>query len=147
MAETLGSLCDKLTIVKLKQYHSTDEQRLLNLAEQNASLSNEIDQFINEAIAGNIPSSQLIFKSNKVYKNEGNTIGDFAGTIGNVFGNLADINCKLWHEQEKVYEFDLVPNEEKNIVVKKLAILNLERNKCIDEIDTNFKNMIVKRNG
>jgi hypothetical protein len=34
MAETLGMLCDKLTIVKLKQYHSEDEARLKSLALQ-----------------------------------------------------------------------------------------------------------------
>jgi len=28
MAETLGSLCDKLTIVKLKQWHTTDKTRI-----------------------------------------------------------------------------------------------------------------------
>jgi len=32
MAETLGSLCDKLTIVKLKQFHTGDVQRLESLA-------------------------------------------------------------------------------------------------------------------
>ena len=32
MAETLGSLCDKLTVVKLKQFHADDPQRLESLA-------------------------------------------------------------------------------------------------------------------
>jgi hypothetical protein len=34
MAETLGSLCDKLTIVKLKQYHTEDSKRLESLGQQ-----------------------------------------------------------------------------------------------------------------
>jgi len=42
MAETLGSLCDKLTIVKLKQWHSTDPERLKSLGSQEISLTDEI---------------------------------------------------------------------------------------------------------
>ena len=38
MAETLGSLCDKLTIVKLKQYHSEDAARLQSLKQQEQQL-------------------------------------------------------------------------------------------------------------
>ena len=34
MAETLGSLCDKLTIVKLKQFHNEDKNRLESLQQQ-----------------------------------------------------------------------------------------------------------------
>jgi hypothetical protein len=142
MAETLGSLCDKLTIVKLKQYHSDDEERLKSLAEQESNLQIEIDDFISDAIHGIIPLNRLTFKANKVFKQEGNEIADINGTIGTVFAKLAEVNCLLWHEQEKVYDFEKVAVEEKNEVVKKLAILNLERNKCMDEIDMNFKRCI-----
>ena len=41
--------------------------------------------------------------------------------IGGVFSKLAEVNCELWHEQEKVYEFEKVPVEHKNGVVKGLA--------------------------
>jgi hypothetical protein len=138
MAETLGMLCDKLTIVKLKQYHSEDAVRLESLGKQQIMLQTEIDEYINNAISGVIPVEKLSFASNKVFKQEGNDIRDIAGTIGVVFSELADVNCKLWHEQEKVYDFENVPEDQKNIVVKKLALLNLERNKCIDEIDRQF---------
>ena len=53
MAETLGSLCDKLTIVKLKQWHSEDETRLQSLAKQEQQLQQEINDFIGNAVAGN----------------------------------------------------------------------------------------------
>jgi hypothetical protein len=142
MAETLGSLCDKLTIVKLKQFHADDTERLTSLAEQLENLVNEIDDFISKAIVGQIPANKLTFKANKIFKSEGNETRNFKGTIGDVFAKLADINCLLWHEQEKVFEFEIVPTTEKNTVVKKLAILNLERNKCIDEIDNSFKSFI-----
>ena len=142
MAETLGSLCDKLTIVKLKQWHSEDEAKLRSLALQEQQLQAEINEFISSAINGQIALECLTFASNKVYKQSGNEIRDIAGSIGTIFSGLAEVNCKLWHEQEKVYEFEKVPAEEKDQVVKQLAILNLERNKCIDAIDQNFHSMV-----
>jgi hypothetical protein len=138
MAETLGSLCDKLTIVKLKQWHSEDTNRLNSLAQQEKQLTEEIDDFVNLAVNGQIPTDRLTFNSNKVFKPEGNEISDIRGEIGSLFAQLANVNCELWHEQEKVYEFEKVPAEEKDKVVKRLAILNLERNKCMNEIDNQF---------
>jgi hypothetical protein len=145
MADTLGSLCDKLTIVKLKQFHSVDEVRLKSLSLQEKSLQEEIDHFLNNALEGNIPVQNLTFSANKVYKQQGNEISEIYGTIGEVFSKLAEVNCRLWHEQEKVYEFEKVPAEEKNKVVKQLAILNLERNKCIDEIDKNLQKAVTRK--
>lgn len=135
MAETLGSLCDKLSIVKLKQFHSEDSDRLQSLGLQEKQLQSEIDEFVSAAVAGQIPAERLKFAANKVYKKEGNEVTDIAGSIGEVFSHLARVNCDLWHEQEKVYEFENVPADEKNKVVKQLALLNLERNKCMDQID------------
>lgn len=144
MAETLGSLCDKLTIVKLKQYHSEDAAQLESLAKQEEQLRSEIDEYVQAAISGVIPIERLKFASNKVYKKEGNEVPEVGGSFGEVLARLAEINCLLWHEQEKVYEFEKVPNEEKNNVVKQLAVLNLERNKCIDEIDRQFQQAIIR---
>jgi hypothetical protein len=53
------------------------------------------------------------------------------------------VNCALWHEQEKVYEFANVAAQEKDAVVSRLASLNLERNDCIDRIDVLFREAIV----
>ncbi len=146
MAETLGMLCDKLTIVKLKQFHTEDQQRLQSLDNQCRQLQAEIDEYLSDAFGGNIPVARMTFDSNKVYKKEGNEVVDVAGKIGEVFAQLADVNCRLWHEQEKVYEFESVPVEEKDKVVKQLALLNLERNKCIDAINTNFSSMVSQLN-
>jgi hypothetical protein len=145
MAETLGSICDKLTIVKLKQFHTDDEARLSSLALQEEQLKEEMNTFIVDAINGSIPVNRLSFKANKVYKESGNEIREITGSLGEVFGKLAEINCLLWHEQEKVYEFELVPNLEMDSVVKQLAILNLERNKCIDEIDRCFTEVVTSK--
>lgn len=135
MAETLGSLCDKLTIVQLKQFHSEDSNQLQSLAIQEKQLQTEIDEFVSAAVTYQIPVSRLTFASNKVYKENSNVTPDVNGTIGKVFSRLAQVNCSLWHEQEKVYEFETVPVDKKDGVVKQLALLNLERNKCMDQID------------
>jgi hypothetical protein len=144
MAETLGSLCDKLTIVKLKQWHSDDGKRLKSLAVHEQQLVDEINEFVDRAVRGEIPKDKLAFASNKVYKQAGNHVADIVGNIGQVMAQLATVNCQLWHEQEKVYEFETVPIEQKDLVVKQLALLNLERNKCIDEIDRLFELQIGK---
>ena len=145
MAETLGTLCDKITIVKLKQYHTEDAARLASLGLQEKQLQGEIDEFVAAALAGAIPLAKLTFAANKVYKKEGNETRDLTGSIGQIFGFLADTNCKLWHVQEKVYEFEAIPVAEKDGVIRELAILNLERNNCIDEIDKAFAQLVTAK--
>jgi hypothetical protein len=145
MAETLGMLCDKLTIVKLKQYHSEDEERLKSLTIQADQLQNEIDEYISDAVSGKLDTSKMTFAANKVFKKEGNEVAEVKGNFGEVFYQLADVNCRLWHEQEKVYEFEAVPVDEKDKVVKQLALLNLERNKCIDAINELLVNKIINK--
>ena len=145
MAETLGMLCDKLTIVRLKQYHTEDNDRLTSLEKQSVQLQAEINEYISDSVQGNIPVERMTFDANKVFKKEGNIIAEVIGNFGEVVAQLADVNCQLWHEQEKVYEFEKVAVEQKDIVVKKLAILNLERNKCIDRINTLFTGMVSKK--
>ena len=142
MADTLGSLCDKLTIVKLKQWHSDDPSRLQSLNEQEKQLASEINELVRAAVDGSIPAERLTFPANKVYREQGGRVADVAGSIGAIFAQLARVNCALWHEQEKVYEFEKVPAAEKDGVVKQLAMLNLERNQCIDGIDRGFRSMI-----
>ena len=139
MAETLGSLCDKLTVVKLKEWHATDPERLESIRRQEQQLQQEITEYLGAAFAGRIPLDRLTFAANKVYKKEGNPVPDVSGTVGEVFSRLADVNCRLWHTQERVYEFEKVPATEKDAVIKQLAILNLERTRCIDQIDKAFK--------
>ena len=144
MAETLGSLCDKLATVKLKRWHTDDPEKLKSLASQEQQLHQEIDEFVAAAIAGDIPIERLTFASNKVYKKDGNIVRDLNGSLGEMFSNLAETNCKLWHVQEKVYEFESVPPEQKDAVIKELAIVNLERNRSIDQLDEQFRRLVEK---
>ncbi|MCC6327327.1 MAG: hypothetical protein IT174_02340, partial [Acidobacteria bacterium] len=142
MAETLGTLSDKLTIVKLKQWHTEDGERLASLARQQTQLQEEMDHFIAAAVAGDIPIEKLTFAANKVYKKEGNEVREISGSLGEIFSTLAEINCRLWHVQETVYDFEKIPVSEKDNVIKDLAVVNLERNNCIDELDRTFQSII-----
>ncbi len=146
MAETLGMLCDKLTIVKLKQYHTEEEQKSASLNNQAIQLQEEIDEYVSNAVNGNIPLAKLTFASNKVFKKEGNEVAEVKGNMGALFSQLAAVNCELWHEVEKGYDIENVPVEEKDKIVKRLAVLNLERNNCIDAIDQTFVDLIKNDN-
>jgi hypothetical protein len=145
MAETLGTLCDKLTIVTLKKYHTKNKSRLGNLKIQEKQLIYEINEYISKAINGCISIDKLVFASNKVYKKAGNEIEEVTGNIGEVFSALSKVNCDLWHEQEKVYEFEKV--KDKDNVVRNLALLNLKRNNCIDKIDNLLQKIILDNKG
>lgn len=145
MAETLGSLCDKLTIVKLKQWHSIVPERLASLAEQEKQLTGELDEFVARAIGGEIPTARLTFAANKVYNQQTIAVSPIAGTIAVLFSKLAEVNCELWHEVDKGYEIGKVPSEEKDGIIRQLALLNLQRNQCIDEIDQSFRDLIARR--
>ena len=54
--ETLGALCDKLTIIKLKQWHTTDRIKSDSLANQQKATAEEIDTFLLNALRGEILS-------------------------------------------------------------------------------------------
>jgi hypothetical protein len=142
MAETLGSLCDKLATVKLKLWHSDDPERLQSLSLQEKQLQHEIDEYMSAALAGDIPLERLTFAQNKVYKKDGNMVPEFKGTLGESFAQLANTVCKLWHVQEKVYEFEAIPMNQKDAVIKELAIVNLERNQCLDQLDQQFRDLV-----
>jgi hypothetical protein len=145
MAETLGSLCDKLCIVMLKQWHTKDRKRIESLKLQEETLQEEIDEFVRDASIGTIPEQRLKFVANKVYKKKGNTVAEIKGDIGAVFSQLARINCELWHEVEKSYDIENVPDENKGLLIKRLAVLNLERNLCMEAIDEKFSRHLLKK--
>ena len=90
---------------------------------------------LSDAVQGNIPAEKMTFDPIKYLRRKAMWWKKYPGNFGEVLYQLADVNCRLWHEQEKVYEFEKVPAGEKDKVVKKLALLNLERNKCIDCIN------------
>ncbi|MGI9089228.1 MAG: hypothetical protein ACR2HH_16055 [Chthoniobacterales bacterium] len=128
--------------MKLKQWHSTAPERLQSLALQEQQLTTEIDDFVARAARAEIPLERLRFAANKVYNEQANVVTAVEGTIAHLFSRLAEINCELWHEVDKGYEVASLPAEAKDGLIKQLAILNLQRNECIDEVDRSFRQLI-----
>ena len=145
MAETLGTLCDKLTIIKLKQWHSTDKARLKSLLGQESALVEEIDEFVANSLLGRVREGRLTFQANKVFNQTQFSQADIQGALGAVIAELAHVNCELWHEQEKVYDFEHVPDAQKGVLMKQLAVLNLKRNRCMEAIDRNLLAEVLRR--
>lgn len=135
MAETLGSLCDKLTIVELKHWHTTDAARRAQLATQGRELAEEIDELLRDAVSGRIARERLTFAHHKVHGVD--ALPTAAGSLGALCADLARKNCELWHEQEKVYEVQAAPGSPHDAIelVQRLGRLNLERTELIDAID------------
>ena len=130
--------------MKLKQWHCDTSAKALSLKTQEKDLIAELDTLVSHAINSSIEFKNLKFSSNKVYKEEGNDTRLFEGGFSNSVSNLAAINCELWHEQEKVYDFKIIPVNKKDEVVNRIAVLNLERNKLIESIDDEFIQLLIE---
>jgi hypothetical protein len=139
--ETLGSLCDKLIVVELKIFH-TDDVEETNLHEQRKKLCEEIDQYVVNAVVRKIDPDNLTFDANKVYDKD-IVVPDFVGGIGTLLVTLFNVNCEIWHDVDKSYLAETIPADELCGLVKRLAVLNLHRNKCIDAINTQFKGQVL----
>jgi len=146
MAETLGSLVDKLTIKDLREYHLTEMLNLKNgkfsdqelkskidvVSCQKTALISEIDAFIKAAMAGGIP---LKDEKVKLY-NAADTIGRIPATdsIGAAVSGLAQKNLELWHLEDEARRKD-VALEVIGTVKRKIDLVNQQRNDYIDKID------------
>lgn len=140
--ETLGSLIDKLVVVQLKTFHTdiNARQKHESLSNQDSQLRAEIDEYIANAVAGNIPKDRMTFKNNKVHDGTMAQIVASSSIAGSI-ATLASVNCDIWHQQEKVYNFAKVPAAMKDEVIHQLAVLNLQRSECIDSINNQFKGL------
>lgn len=141
--ETLGSLIDKLSVVKLKQNHTDlrDRERHDNLSMQELDLVYEISDYLRDAISGKIPKEKLSVKQNKIHIGMADP-DIYFGNIGNLMSMLAQANCEIWHCQEKLYNFKAIPAEEKDGVVESISRENLKRTRCIEGINIKLQEMI-----
>jgi hypothetical protein len=141
--ETLGSLIDKLSVVRLKQYHThlADRERHDNLSMQELDLVYEISDYLRDAISGKIPKEKLSVKQNKIHIGMADP-DIYFGNIGNLMSMLAQANCEIWHCQEKLYNFKAIPAEEKDGVVESISRENLKRTRCIEGINIKLQEMI-----
>ncbi|MFC1809092.1 DUF4254 domain-containing protein [Candidatus Omnitrophota bacterium] len=146
MAETLGSLVDKLSIKSIREFYIKKmlrqkkakfskkdlTSRLDLLQEQKKTLMKEIDAFVVQAMEGNIP---LRDEKIKLYNRP-----EIIGAIGRMpklskaIDALARQNFKLWQLEDEARRED-VSLEYIGTVKKKIDVSNQHRNDYIDKID------------
>jgi hypothetical protein len=153
MAETLGSLVDKLTIKDIRVFHlrqmlnDKDEKFTANqlrsklkvLSSQKQDLAREIDAFLALASQGKV---RLRDEKLKLY----NAVSDMGripqtNSLGQAISGLAQKNLELWHLEDEA--------RRKNAglahigeVKGKIDLTNQQRNDFIDKIDELFEKKV-----
>jgi len=153
MAETLGSLIDKLSIKNLRYWHldedsqardSSDPQKqeLMDKMElvdrQRKELLEEIDVFLSSALAGEV---RIRDEKVKLYKNLNVTSAENVNHLGEAVSKLAMSNIKLWHLEDEVRREDL-PDTDIVKTKRKIDTNNQERNNFMDKIDEILENSV-----
>ena len=157
MAETLGSLVDKLSIKNLRYWHldesivkenssspQTQELKIkLKLVDsQRKDLLNEIDAFLAAALTGDV---KVCDEKVKLYRNTNVSSLENINKLGEAVSELAMSNTRIWHLEDEVRREDLLDSE----VVKLKRNIdqnNQERCNLVDKVDeilqqaTNQKN-------
>jgi hypothetical protein len=153
MAETLGSLIDKLSIKNLRYWHldedsqardSSDPQKqeLMDKMElvdrQRKELLEEIDVFLSSALAGEV---RIRDEKVKLYKNLNVTSAENVNHLGEAVSKLAMSNIKLWHLEDEVRREDL-PDTDIVKTKRKIDTNNQERNNFMDKVDEILENFV-----
>ena len=154
MAETLGSLIDKLSIKNLRYWHLDEasqardassgpqKQELMTKMElvdrQRKELLEEIDVFLSSALAGEV---RIRDEKVKLYKNLNVTSADDVNHLGEAVSKLAMSNIKLWHLEDEVRREDL-PDTDIVKTKRKIDTNNQERNNFMDKVDEILENFV-----
>jgi len=153
MAETLGSLIDKLSIKNLRYWHLDEDsqardasdpqkQELMDKMElvdrQRKELLEEIDVFLSSAFAGEV---RIRDEKVKLYKNLNVTSAEDVNHLGEAVSKLAMSNIKLWHLEDEVRREDL-PDTDIVKTKRKIDTNNQERNNFMDKVDEILENFV-----
>ena len=155
MAETLGSLVDKLTIKDIREFHLVQmldardgkfkkaelKDKLALLQKQKRSLTREIDGFVAAAVkARSVPKDEKL----KLY-NAVQDMGRILKTesLGEAVSGLAQKNLELWHLEDEARRTD-VSLADIGKVKKQIDRVNQQRNDYIDRIDELFDGLVRK---
>ena len=142
MAETLGSLVDKLSIKNLRIWHleealekdsSSEELKAKrDLADkQRQNLVEEINGFLVAALQGEVCIRD---EKIKMYTNTNVSSSDSIKKLGEAVSELAFRNIKLWHCEDEVRRTDLADSEIVKIK-RRIDTTNQERNDLMDKVD------------
>ena len=146
MAETLGSLIDKLSIKNLRSWHLEEmiagkngteteveelKAKLETVERQRQDLQQEIDAFLDGALEGKV---KIRDEKVKLYDNPAAVSAEGMDDLGNAISELALRNIKLWHLEDEVRRTD-IPDAEVVRLKREIDTANQERNNFIDKID------------
>ena len=149
MAETLGSLVDKLSIKNLRIWHldealekshGSENEELKakrDLADkQRQRLADEINAFLISALKGEVCIRD---EKIKMYTNTNVSSSDKINKLGEAVSELAFRNIKLWHCEDEVRRTDLADSEIVKIK-RRIDTTNQERNDLMDKVDEILQN-------
>ena len=146
MAETLGSLVDKLSIKNLRIWHLDEAledegipvskrqelQAKRDLADsQRQELAKEIDDFLGAALRGEV---RIRDEKIKMYTNTNVSSSEAIKALGKAVSELASRNIKIWHLEDEVRRTDL-PDATIVETKRKIDTTNQERNDLMDKVD------------
>jgi len=146
MAETLGSLVDKLSIKNLRLWHleealeeasdsdsKRDELQAKRelVLKQSRELMDEINTFFAAALEGKV---KIRDEKVKLYTNKNVKPTDGIKELGVAIGELAMRNIRCWHLEDEVRREDL-PDAEIVQLKRRIDATNQERNDLMDKVD------------
>lgn len=146
MAETLGSLVDKLSIKNLRLWHidealaakevagpeKTDLQAKRDLVvRQSQDLMDEINAYFAAALEGKV---KLRDEKVKLYDNKNVKPTDSIKKLGLAISELAVRNIRCWHLEDEVRRTDL-PDAQIVKFKRQIDTTNQERNDLMDKVD------------
>ena len=150
MAETLGSLIDKLSIKSLRYWHLDESIQKKDLSDpqtkelkakldlvdsQRQELRDEIDAFLIAALAGDV---KICDEKVKLYNNTNVSSFDNINKLGEAVSELAVSNNRIWHLEDEVRREDL-PDSEIVQLKRKIDQANQERCDLVDKVDEILK--------
>ena len=146
MAETLGSLVDKLSIKNLRIWHldealedrTTPETKREELKakrdladKQRQDLMLEVDGFLGAALRGEV---RIRDEKIKLYSNTNVSSSDAIKKLGEAVSELAFRNIKLWHLEDEARRTDF-PDAMIVQTKRQIDSTNQERNDLMDKVD------------
>jgi len=146
MAETLGSLVDKLSIKNLRLWHLDElleetsgapakkeelQAKRELVLKQSRDLMDEINGFFVAALDGKV---KIRDEKIKMYANKNVKPSDAIKELGLAISELSLRNIRCWHLEDEVRREDL-PDSEIVKLKRRIDATNQERNDLMDKVD------------
>lgn len=148
MAETMGSLIDKLIITKIREWHiKTNEKysklrsdKLNIVIDEKNDLILEIDEVLKKCIRGEIKIKR---PKVKLYCSQNRELNQDKIHMGRLIEKLAETNMALWNLEDEARRTD-VDLSYIGRIKQKIDKANIQRNDLIDQIDETFEEKILE---